>query len=346
MTPFRRRRNRTAVAVVAVVVILAAGLGTFLSSRHPRTIALPSHEFTAYVGQGNPSGLDQLSSLLGYKITVASDALGQRDWSGITDDDSVIDRWKNSGYRMIWSVPMLPETEGVSLAVGASGAYNAHFEQLARNLVAAGMGDSYLRLGWEFNQNKYPWYPAGQPANFVAYWRQIVTTMRAVPGADFSFVWNPSRGDNGPKDRAMGNLANYYPGDDYVNIIGMDVYDTAWNHYPGETAEFHTMLTQTWGLDWLADFGAEHKKPLAIPELGLGPFGPSAGNGLPFTGNGNIGGGDDPAFISDMFDWIAHHDVAFVSFWDYQNSSIQNGANPESEAALRHELAYAGPRSN
>ncbi|MGA2837805.1 MAG: glycosyl hydrolase [Acidimicrobiales bacterium] len=342
MTSYRTRRKRNIAVALAVVVALVAALGAFLGTRHPTTGKPPVDQFTAYVGQGNPSGVHQVSTLLGHEIGLASDALGQRDWSGITDDESVIDRWKNSGYRMIWSVPMLPESGGVSLAEGATGAYNTYFEQLARNLVAAGMGDSYLRLGWEFNQSRYPWYPAGQPANFVAYWRQIVTTMRGVPGADFSFVWNPSRGDNGPKDAAMGNFADYYPGDDYVDIVGMDIYDTAWNRYPGEPAEFHTMLTQTWGLDWLARFGAEHDKPLAIPELGLGPFGPSAGAGQPFTGSGNVGGGDDPAFISDMLQWISHHDVAFFSYWDFQESTIQNGANPQSLEALRQGLAGLG----
>jgi hypothetical protein len=126
----------------------------------------------------------------------------------------------------------------------------------------------------------------------------------------------------------------------------MDVYDTAWNHYSGEAAEFHTMLTQTWGLDWLASFAAEHKKPLAIPELGLGPFGPSAGDGRPFTGSGNVGGGDDPTFINDMFEWIAHHHVAFVSYWDYQESTIQNGENPQSAQVLRQALTVLGTRSS
>jgi hypothetical protein len=238
---------------------------------------------------------------------------------------------------MVWAVQMLP-ISGASLAVGASGGYDQYFSTLAKNLIAAGMGDSILRIGWEFNQSKFPWYAAGQPTDFVNYWRQIVTTMRAVPGGHFLFLWNPSRGDNGPKDRAMGDLAAYYPGDSYVDIIGMDIYDTNFGSYPGAAAEFQTILTQTWGLDWLASFGIAHNKPLAIPELGLGS-GPSAPNSGPITQSGEVSGGDDPTFITDVLNWIAQNNVAYFTYWDYQSSSIQGGQNPLTAQALRQGLS-------
>ena len=302
----------------------------------PHTV--PSTAFTAFVGSANPALLKGLSTQLGYSITYGFGGMGQTTWSSIEAITGGIVAWKGSGYHMIWAIPMLPSSGGVSLSIGATGAYNGYFTTLAQNLVAAGMGNSYLRLGWEFNQTGFPWYAAGQSAAFVAYWQQIVTAMRSVPGAQFTFVWNPSRGDNGSKDLAMGNLANYYPGDAYVDTVGMDVYDTAWNTYPGEAAEFQSTLTRTWGLNWLASFGSAHKKPLAIPELGLGPFGPSAGNGMPFTGSGIIGGGDDPAFINDMFNWIGHNNVSIVGYWDTQESTIENGQNPLTAAALRKAL--------
>jgi hypothetical protein len=275
---------------------------------------------------------------VGYDVTLASDSFDKRSWAEIDDDQFAIDHWIGSGYRMIWAVQMLPDIGGVSLAIGATGAYNGYFAILAKNLVAAGMGNSLLRLGWEFNQSQFTWYAAGQATSFVDYWRQIVTTMRAVPGADFKFVWNPSRGDNGPKDRAMGNLADYYPGNSYVDIIAMDIYDEAYSSYPGGSAEFQTILTQTWGLDWLASFGATNGKPLAIPEMGLGS-GPSAPNSGPITGNGALSGGDDPTFITDMFNWITQNNVAFVTYWDFQTSSIQNGQNPLAAQALRQGIS-------
>jgi hypothetical protein len=298
----------------------------------------PATAFTGYVGASSPVALKALSTQLGYNISYGFDGMGQTTWSAIDNYQWGIQSWKGTGYHMIWAIPMLPRSGGVSLAIGATGAYNSYFTTLAQNLVAAGMGNSYLRVGWEFNQTGYPWYAAGQPAAFVAYWQQIVTAMRSVPGAQFKFVWNPSRGDNGSKDLAMGNLASYYPGDAYVDMVGMDVYDTAWSVYPGATAEFQKTLTKTWGLNWLASFGAAHSKPLAIPEMGLGPFGATAVNGAPFVGSGIVSGGDDPTFFTSMFQWIAQNNVSFVGLWDVQNSTISNGQNPMSAAALRQAL--------
>jgi hypothetical protein len=313
----------------------------------PASAATRIAPFTAYVGPGNPTGLNGVASALGYEPTFASDNFDQRSWAGIDDDQWDIHRWQNSGYQMIWGVPLLPTTTGVSLAAGATGAYNSYFTALAVNLVAAGMGNSILRLGWEFNQETSPWYAAGQSATFVAYWRQIVTTMRSEPGAHFQFEWNPNRGNQGASDQAVGNLADYYPGDPYVDIVGLDVYDTAWQIYPGATAEFQHIVTQPWGLSWLAAFGATHAKPLAIPELGLG-WGPSAHDSGPLTGSGALSGGDDPTFMADIFGWVVHHNVTHVVFWDSGSSSIENGQNPSTAAALVHALPLLsdslGPR--
>ena len=64
-----------------------------------------------------------------------------------------------------------------------------------------GEGDAILRLGWEFNGTWYPWSVTNRTdaAHFVGYFRHIVSTMRAVPGADFRFVWNA---DVGTRTRA------------------------------------------------------------------------------------------------------------------------------------------------
>jgi len=346
----QRRISLAAVGFVGLTVAVlflgqptgvgAAGVGTTKEATKTvgaTGVGAASTSFTAYVGSGSPASLGSVSKTMGYKITTALDGFARKSWSGIDDDMWVIERWKGTGYHMIWYVPMLPDGGGVSLATGAAGAYNDHFVLLAQHLVSAGMGDSVLRLGWEFNQSKYPWYAAGQPTNFVAYWRQIVTAMRSVPGANFTFEWNPSRGDNGPKNQGMGNLADYYPGNDYVGIIGMDVYDSAWDYYPGATGEFHKILTQRWGLNWLASFGADHDKPIAIPELGLGS-GPSTRGSRPLVANGQVSGGDDPTFISDMLNWVAHNNVVNLAFWDFQSSSIQNGRDPLAAKALRTAL--------
>ena len=295
-------------------------------------------EFSAFVDPGTPALLQSISASWGYAPPIASDYFQDGSWPAIDNDLGRIATWRNSGYKMTWAVPMLPQVAGVTLANGAAGQYNEHFALLATNLISAGMGNSILRLGWEFNKGEFPWYAAGQPGNFVNYWHQIVDTMRSIPGANFQFEWNPNRGDLGIADAAMGNLTDYYPGNEYVSMVGMDIYDVNWDYYPGANAEFSNIRTQPWGLDWIAAFGQTHDKPLSIPEFGLG-WGPSAPGSGPISGSGPLSGGDNPTFINDMFSWIAAHDVANGIFWDYGSSSIENGQNPLTAMALAHGLS-------
>ncbi len=142
---------------------------------------------------------------------------------------------------------------------------SGYFAQIARNLVNNGQGNAILRLGLGIQcATGVRLVRGGHAPQFLRYWRDIVTTMRAVPGADFTFDWNPNIGST------LSDLASYYPGGAYVDAIGFDVYDMAWRAYPGSQAVWQQDLTEADGLNWLVSFGAEHGKPLSLPEWGLG----------------------------------------------------------------------------
>jgi hypothetical protein len=139
----------------------------------------------------------------------------------------------------------------------------------------------------------------------------------------------------------MGNYQAYYPGNGYVDIIGMDVYDIGWVVYPGARAEFQSILTRRWGLDWLAKFARQKGKPIAIPEWGLG-WGTSAPNsGIVTNAPGTTSGGDDPTFINDMATWIADHNVVNATFFDVGTSSIAKGKNLRTALALKRDFGLS-----
>ena len=168
----------------------------------------------------------------------------------------------------------------VSLEEGAKGAYNEHYRKLAENLVRYGLGDAILRPGWEFNGGWMPWRVDNQKKAeaFVGYWRQIVTTMRAVPGAEkLHFNFNPNIGYLAyPADKS-------WPGDEYADSIGLDYYDDGYlpNTYPwpadATDDEIATRRKKVWdyylnssyGLLWWKKFAAAHVKPLSFPEWGV-----------------------------------------------------------------------------
>jgi beta-mannanase len=202
---------------------------------------------------------------------------------------------------------MIPtNTAGVAqgtLAAGASGAYNSYFATLAKTLVAAGDERSFLRIGWEFNGSWYPWkaLTAHAETKYAEYFRQIVTTMRAVPGASFQFVWNPQAT---AFTTAGYSVRAAYPGDAYVNDVGIDFYDQSAGTATSATA--WADLSQP-ALSAASSFaGAEHK-PIVVCEWGVA------------LQAGGQGPGDDPLYVANMIAWMkdpANH-VAYESYFDY-----------------------------
>jgi hypothetical protein len=240
--------------------------------------------------------------------------------------------WKGSGYTLSLGVPMIPtETNGTpdgTLAEGATGAYNSYFVTLAQSLVAGGEANDYLRLGWEFDGGWYPWAattPAAE-ANYAAYFQQIVTAMRSVPGEAFRFVWNP---DSGAFSEWGYNVALAWPGSSYVDVIGLDTYDQSWVT-PQTPTNAWNQSTQP-GLTGAATFAAAQGKQLAIDEWGIDNR--TDGHGLD----------DDPLFVNNFVSWMKSHNLAYESYFSNANSGgttvITSGSFPASLAAFIADLS-------
>ena len=116
---------------------------------------------------------------------------------------------------------------------GADGGADGYYETLAQNLVAAGFGSSYIRLGWEFNADWMGWGICNEDGSGLASWasdfvpafQNIVTSMRSVGGANFKFIWNPIDSSNASCPGA--NLENFYPGYSYVDAVALDAWPKA-----------------------------------------------------------------------------------------------------------------------
>lgn len=258
-------------------------------------------------------------------------------------------KWAPFKGTMVWGVPMVPgsvtDTAGVKhpipansdptvaygstwmLTQGAAGAFDAFWHSVFKAFKATGRPETdILRMGWEFNGGWFPWAAHGAPAAFVAYWRRIVAIARAE-GVLNPFGWNPTRGDLG-----VGDLMAYYPGDDVVDVVGLDIYDVEWANYPGAGGELAHITTQTYGLNWLAALAKSKNKQIALFETGLG-WGASTPNSGPATANGPTCGGDNPALATGIGTWCETNQADFM-WWDYGSSAIEAGANPQTKAAL------------
>ena len=209
-----------------------------------------------------------------------------------------------TGHSLIDTQNLIPDSEASDpdwTAECAAGDFNIYASEFATNMVAAGLGYTVIRLGHEMNGN---WYNDSLGTT-VAEWQQWaqcfaqeVTAMRAVPGCHFLFDWNVNANYRDIP------LADFYPGDAYVDIIGIDQYDgTGVTIPPPGPTRFAALAAQPEGLDTVEAFAAAHGKPLSIPEWGTTTGGPNAG-------------GDDPYYVEGMAAFIASHDVAYQSYFN------------------------------
>ncbi len=261
----------------------------------------------------------------GARLTVGHTYLPGDLWSNIEGRPEFLRPWaewrRAAAERLfVLNVPMLERSEAdlpdrevaALLTAGAEGRFDHHFRALAERLVELGLGDTVLVLGWEMNGVTYTHRCAPDPEAWRAYWRRIVTAMRAVPGQEFRFDFAPSRGRD-----AIGWDA-CYPGDDVVDIVGLDTYDQP----PGDTFEEH--VAQEYGLAHHVAFAEAHDKPISFPEWGL------------------FRNGDNPEYMRRMLEWIAEHRPVYHTISDYCPHGVWHCAeNPASAAVYRAMTAAA-----
>jgi hypothetical protein len=136
-----------------------------------------------------------------------------------------------------------------------------------------------------------------------------------------------------------GPVEQFYPGDEAVGVISQDIYwnsdyqggepNAAWDRHFAENGGYSR------GLDWMADFAAEHGKPMAIPEWGVPISDPQ------------ITPEEAAAWVKHFEDWVVAQNsdgdpgVAFVTYWNVSEAfnhggRIENGGSDVLRAALRH----------
>ncbi len=255
---------------------------------------------------------------LGRRMTHVGAYANKTTWANFRK--SGFRQWQGSGKQLVVGVPMLMVNEPGSLRAGAAGAYDGHFRWLAQRLVDHGQPRAILRVGWEFNGGWFPWRADKDPKAFAAYWRRIVTTMRSVPGASgLRFDWNPGHGPRFVPVEA-------YPGDAYVDVIGMDIYDrTFGDRFRDPAARWRDYLTRPYGLEWLRNFANAHGKPISFPEWGV-------------THNHVRGvAHDNPTFIRGMADFIRRSNVEYHLYFNVNahDGDFRLSTFPQSALAYR-----------
>jgi hypothetical protein len=281
-------------------------------------------EIGAYRGPGcdGRAAMYQFEDFLGRKVDRTVDALNAESWHELRTSISWIAKcWSGSAIALTLSVPMLPRDGSGTLHKGAEGAYDDVFEEVGRALVRNSLQDSIVRIGWEFNGDWMPWAAYKDPESYKGYFRRIVNIMRRVPGQRFRFEWCPNHGLH-EMDPTLA-----YPGDDVVDIIGMDVYAETWSVATADpNIRFAWYRDQPFGLKWHRDFARSRGKPISFPEWGVGDK----------PGGGGVG--DDPVFVAGMADWFAETKPLYQNYWDVDkdyNARMSNRQFPKAADMFR-----------
>lgn len=343
----RGRRRRGGLVVAALVVIVAIVLAVVRPWSHASTAALPvlpavpPQPLTnvvsgVYCGGTDTTCVKSFEDWRGTPAGIVGSFLPQATWADIEVPDWWPAIWAGSPYQhhLLITVPMLPDLKWTNLADGAKGAYDLHFRNTAQHLVAAGLGDAWIRVGHELNGTWYRWSAQQDPAAYAEYYRHIVLAMRSVPGQSFHFDWNVAVGGDLHMDATKA-----YPGDEYVDAIGEDVYDQKWNDSGASAQARWANLVEpsgptAQGLEFWAEFAKAHNKPLSYAEWGL------VGKGSAMAKGG--AGGDDPMFIDNMHQWFGTHNTAYEVYFNRDPADgkhqIDGGAFPQ--AAARYQQLF------
>jgi endoglucanase len=175
------------------------------------------------VWSGNSTQQGEITSFesrIGRKLAIV-----QHYYSWTNAFPSGLEQWDIAGGR----IPLV-SWAGTSLDAILSGSYDSMIRARADGLKALG-SPVFLRWCWEMNGN---WYTCdgthnnspgttNGPAKFVAAWRHLHDLFVAQGATNVVWVWSPN-GDDVPS-AGWNHYTNYYPGDAYVDWVGIDGYN-------------------------------------------------------------------------------------------------------------------------
>jgi Glycosyl hydrolase family 26 len=265
--------------IVAKVAIPTHAAGA-KAIEHPQMSTTQSA--SVYYGVHVPGQLSDLSAL----TTIENDAqknvsivLWYQGW-GLTDGTQNFEpSWMNN-VRNHGSIPLVTwepwlYTKGVNQPKFAlhniiNGNFDSYITKWAKASKAWGH-PYFLRFAEEMNGNWFPWSEqvnGNKPGQYIKAWKHVYNIFNNAGVTNVTWVWSPNIEYTGST-----SLTGLYPGDGYVNWLGMDGFNWGTSQ-PGKTWQtFAQVFTQTYN-----DILAISTKPLMIAETASTELGGNKAN--------------------------------------------------------------------
>ena len=187
-----------------------------------------------------------------------------------------------------WDYTAGPNQPGYKLSEIANGRYDTYVRSWARG-IAALRYPVVLRFAHEMNGFWFPWGEqanGNRPGEYVKAWRHVHDVFAAAGATNVAWLWSPNVTYPGATP-----LAGLYPGDAYVDWIGLSGYYGT----EGRTSywSFDTIFNHT-----LAELHTFARKPVVITETGA-----------------TNAAGRQAAWIRQMFSQLPEHPDVIGVLW-------------------------------
>lgn len=230
------------------------------------------------INPGNsPHLVTDFEAVIGRKVDYILAHGGHRDRGDMTGSLGYVNnnlvkpmRQARPGLGVWWS-PKLMHSGG-SMSSAAGGGFNDVYRAQAKVILAADNASLiYVRVGQEANGTWNSWDYDKGVEHFKNAFRRCADAFRdeakkAGRAGVFRFEWN-----NANTGHWAGNLADAYPGDDLVDVIGLTLYvqSTHETETKDPVRAWQKNLTRKVGLQWVKDYAAQRGKKWAITEWGV-----------------------------------------------------------------------------
>jgi hypothetical protein len=358
-----RSRSRAALVAAATGLILTFGAGaSFAAATASPHAAQPTTTFAqaVHITSQTDGGFDEskvagYESWLGHSLPLV-EVFGARDSESVLQCPSfALDPETANKQNVIinWAFFNSSNKSNETWAAAAHGSdatgtpgvsYDQRYKAFGQCLVSHGQSNAIIRVAQEFNNGSggMPPVPSNDPttiANFKSAFQTFVNNMRSITGGHFTFDYNPSIDPASPTD-----LTYAYPGDKYVDVIGLDSYDAAvpWGQNATSPQDQWNRRLNGYnggkGIAFYNNFAKAHNKPISFPEWGLGWF---------YSNNGKAQTpADDAYFIQQMYNFMSTNNVLYESFWEDYNRGLYTAVDERTPNASATFKATFGARNS
>lgn len=307
-----------------------------------------------YFGFGAGDALTQWADQHQLPITLAHEFGDSRYWSYF-ETGTNFGSWAGwvaarAGRRFSYSCPLLPGLDDPDLthpqkyAKLAAGDYDSHFTLLGQTFAGyPALHDTFVRLGWEFNGAAWPWSvpPDDQTTlnNYKTGFNRAAAALKAACPT-LQIEWCP----NCQLDYTDRTFADMYPGNTWIDVIGIGAYDYYWPGgapgWPGtpQTPDdlWRFIRDGARGHNGLRDqvaLARANGKQLAHTEWGVWDLDTAFA----------FGGGDNPHFIDRIADWHEQHRYLYQVYNNFNPGDSRHFLDDFPETKNRYLLRHRNP---